>query len=335
MVQEPMGLIVVQKRSKRRPKPGDIFRVDLTTGQTVWGRILTLDARVESISGLALLYFFRPRPAAEGAPASLPVSELLFRPVLTNKLGFSHGYFTIVDNRPFTSDERLATHCYEWLDETFHDETGAVLQTATEPLLSSCVRSYLTIEDEIAKALGIPVEGDAEPVPVSHAPLPEARFWSIVDAARTRAKKQSAWASSLAKELKELTPEDIAAFDAAFAERMRRAHDYSLWGAAYLLDDGSSDDGFLGFRAWLIFQGRDVFEAALKDPETLARFAGHGDFDAEEVLGVAAKRFEAKSDDAFDPAPCDNAEPSGQPFDEDALAERYPTLARAVDGTST
>jgi hypothetical protein len=324
-----MGLIVVQKKSSKRPKVGDVFRVDLTTGQVIWGRVVALDVRVGSFTGLTLLHFFQPRPRTEGPPAALPMDELLFDfgPILTNNLGFSRGYFTLVENRPFGPGER-PTYCFKWLtDGKYHDETGAELPARVLPFARSGVHSPLTIEDEIARALGLPTE-EEEMAPAPGEPLPDARFWSIIDSVRK--KKQSAWASSLAKELKYLPPEEIAAFDAAFAERMRRAHDYALWAAAYLLDDGCSDDGFLGFRAWLIFQGRDVFEAALADPQTLARFAGHGDFDAEELLSVAPERFAAKSDDAFDPAPYDNAEPTGTPFDEATIGTRYPKLAAAV-----
>jgi hypothetical protein len=36
------------------------------------------------------------------------------------------------------------------------------------------------------------------------------------------------------------------------------------------MNGGCSDDGFEYFRAWLLAQGRDTFEKALEDPDTLA-----------------------------------------------------------------
>ncbi|TYB52801.1 DUF4240 domain-containing protein, partial [Nonomuraea sp. PA05] len=50
------------------------------------------------------------------------------------------------------------------------------------------------------------------------------------------------------------------------------AHRADLWGAAYLINGGCSDDGFEYFRCWLVGQGREVYEAALDDPDSLAEY---------------------------------------------------------------
>lgn len=52
---------------------------------------------------------------------------------------------------------------------------------------------------------------------------------------------------------------------------MELADKYGLWNAAILIhEDGCYTDGFEDFRAWLIFQGRETYLAALKDPDSLA-----------------------------------------------------------------
>lgn len=58
----------------------------------------------------------------------------------------------------------------------------------------------------------------------------------------------------------------VAEFDAA----MRRAYSYDLWGAAYLIHGGCSDDTFWDFRAGLVALGKEVYERALADPDSLA-----------------------------------------------------------------
>ncbi|WP_449342020.1 DUF4240 domain-containing protein [Streptomyces aurantiogriseus] len=40
--------------------------------------------------------------------------------------------------------------------------------------------------------------------------------------------------------------------------RYDRAYTWDLWGAAWVLLDGASDDAFDFFRCWLIGQGREV-----------------------------------------------------------------------------
>ena len=54
------------------------------------------------------------------------------------------------------------------------------------------------------------------------------------------------------------------------------AEQYGLWTAAAVMERGCSDDGFIDFRAWLIAQGKDVYLAALRDPDTLAEVEPYG-----------------------------------------------------------
>jgi hypothetical protein len=43
-----------------------------------------------------------------------------------------------------------------------------------------------------------------------------------------------------------------------------------LWQAAYLIEGGCGDDGFMDFRDGLVLQGRAVFTRAVADPDSLA-----------------------------------------------------------------
>ena len=56
------------------------------------------------------------------------------------------------------------------------------------------------------------------------------------------------------------------------------ADKFGLWDAAGVMKEyGCSDDGFIDFRAWLIAQGREVYFAALADPDSLADVVPYGD----------------------------------------------------------
>ncbi|MFA1547585.1 DUF4240 domain-containing protein [Actinomadura chokoriensis] len=43
-----------------------------------------------------------------------------------------------------------------------------------------------------------------------------------------------------------------------------------LWNAAYLIEGGCGDDGFMDFRSGLVLLGREVFTRAVADPDSLA-----------------------------------------------------------------
>ncbi|MFD0852522.1 DUF4240 domain-containing protein, partial [Actinomadura adrarensis] len=88
---------------------------------------------------------------------------------------------------------------------------------------------------------------------------------------------------------------DILAFQQILWNLMAESFRDPLWGAAYMINGGCSDDGFAYFRAWLIGQGRAVFERAVDDPDALADLPTvqeaaedwRDDFDNEEVLSIA------------------------------------------------
>ncbi|GAA0646729.1 DUF4240 domain-containing protein [Streptomyces thermocarboxydovorans] len=167
--------------------------------------------------------------------------------------------------------------------------------------------------------------------------MDEAQFWELIDAAREDAGGDpEEQADLLVERLVQLDPESVLDFARHFESRYHRAYTWDLWGAAWVLLDGASDDAFDFFRCWLIGQGREVFEGALhNDPDELAELLD--DFDEEidgdgEELGYAAdEAYEQLTgtvapDLELPPAP---AEPAGTPIDfEDdaALAERYPRL---------
>ena len=66
-------------------------------------------------------------------------------------------------------------------------------------------------------------------------------------------------------------PEQALNFHSIIHGYMDLADQYGLWNAATLIhEDGCYSDGFEDFRAWLIFQGRETYLAALKDPDSLA-----------------------------------------------------------------
>ncbi|WP_327320681.1 DUF4240 domain-containing protein [Streptomyces sp. NBC_01235] len=167
--------------------------------------------------------------------------------------------------------------------------------------------------------------------------MDETEFWELVDASREAAEGDpEEQADLLVERLVRLDPESVLDFARHFESRYNRAYRWDLWGAAWLLLDGASDDAFDFFRCWLIGQGREVFEGALHgDPDSLADLLD--DFDEEidgdgEELGYAAdEAYEQLTgtvapDLGIPPAP---SEPEGTPVDfenEGSLAERYPRL---------
>ncbi len=148
--------------------------------------------------------------------------------------------------------------------------------------------------------------------------MDETEFWELVDDAREAAEGDpEEQADLLVDRLAQLDPDSVLDFARHFESRYNRAYRWDLWGAAWVLLDGASDDAFDFFRCWLIGQGREVFEGAVHDPDSLAElldeFDEEIDGDGEELGYAADEAYEQLTgvvapDLAIAPAP---AEPEG------------------------
>lgn len=166
--------------------------------------------------------------------------------------------------------------------------------------------------------------------------MDETEFWELIDGTReATGSDPDDQADALVERLLGLDPESVLDFSRHFEARYNRAYRWDLWGAAWVLLDGASDDAFDFFRCWLIGQGREVFEGALHSPDDLAGllddFDPAVDGDAEELGYAADEAYEqltgsAAPDLGLPPPP---REPEGTPldFEDDAvLASYYPRL---------
>jgi hypothetical protein len=109
--------------------------------------------------------------------------------------------------------------------------------------------------------------------------MSEDDFWRIIEESRSgfwnsfRGVTQDAQEATLKKLLSKLSVQDIISFDRIFTELLYKSYTWELWGAAYVMHGGCSDDSFDYFRNGLIASGREKFERALKDVESLADWA--------------------------------------------------------------
>jgi Protein of unknown function (DUF4240) len=168
-------------------------------------------------------------------------------------------------------------------------------------------------------------------------PMPDERFWGLIALTTMHGKDPGRQVVALRVVLAALPLHDIEAFQAAFDKAMARSYRWDLWGAAFVVNGGASDDGFEYFRCWLISRGKAAFEQVLADPDSLGDFVDPGTKAVRELEAfayVAGEVWSARSgrpvtelaeaaDDAAHPT-----QPTGKPFTEDAahLSARYPKL---------
>ena len=160
----------------------------------------------------------------------------------------------------------------------------------------------------------------------------EDTFWRLVDSVWDQAGPiTDEYGDALRSMLAALAPEELIGFEKLFDDVMNRAYRWDLWGAGYVVNGGCSTDGFVYFRAWLVMQGRELFERALADPDSLADLCGdpEEDYECEDVLYVARELYEEKTGSEMPyhgTIDAVSSGPAGERWEEDDLEALLPRL---------
>jgi hypothetical protein len=162
--------------------------------------------------------------------------------------------------------------------------------------------------------------------------MTEAAFWQLMSETRSAAGNDTGKQSELLKErLTQLSPAAIIEFARVRQRLDERAYTWNLWAAAYVIEDGCSDDCFRAFRGYLISLGKGPYVNALRNPDSLASVVEDAETGHWENAGnVAPDAYSSVTGADF---PLDDSDvsgsPRGTPFDENdgALARSYPRLA--------
>lgn len=128
-------------------------------------------------------------------------------------------------------------------------------------------------------------------------------FWNLVaETKRECGQDMDASLQYLTERLTALGPQQAQDFHDILQGYHGLAYQYGLWSAATLMCEyGCTDDGFIDFRAWLIAQGKEVYLAALADPDSLANVEAYGGCQFEKFSCVGSYVLEALTGkDAYD-----------------------------------
>lgn len=145
--------MAVLKRSRNKPEVGDLFAMLPPAGKYLFGRVIRTDA-MGPMKAL-LIYIYADRSEGKKAPENLSPHSLLIPPTFTNALGWTHGRFETIENRPLGPGDVLERHCF-YADDRYYNEDWEVVPERTEPCGFGGLVSYRMLDDMISDALGIP-----------------------------------------------------------------------------------------------------------------------------------------------------------------------------------
>ena len=163
----------------------------------------------------------------------------------------------------------------------------------------------------------------------------EAQFWSVIESGGPDALDDpEQQLEAIQSELSQLSPNEVRDFYKLFNQKMAYAYDWNLWGAAYLINGGCSDDGFAYFRAWLISRGQRVYEAAVQNPDSLVDIVDpeRDDYEFEDIWYIAQDVYEELTGREMPSVNVSELiEPRGEQWDyhaDEEITQRFPKLSK-------
>jgi hypothetical protein len=164
--------------------------------------------------------------------------------------------------------------------------------------------------------------------------MDEADFWKLIDKSKVAATNNyQAQINTLKTVLLTLESANIEKFDNTFTALLAASYDYRLWGAAYVINGGCSDDCFDYFRQYLIGHGKEKFYQTIKDPESCVSWIKSEEEDNWEGLQYSAmEAYKQKTGRELPKAYHPKFELKGKPFDEETVIKQYPKLAKKFMG---
>lgn len=106
--------------------------------------------------------------------------------------------------------------------------------------------------------------------------MDEAKFWELLEPGRRDPDPKNQLRAALMK----LEPEELEAFQARLDAVFERANQWALRSAVALIERDDGDERFDQFRFGLIMRGKTIYDAALRDPDSLAYAEVKADPDA-------------------------------------------------------
>lgn len=164
-------------------------------------------------------------------------------------------------------------------------------------------------------------------------------FWNFIDSVKPKKSYTfKSYYASLMKSLSRKSNEELVRLQAAYDVLSNQAYTWDLWGAAYIIKGGCSDDDFIDFRTGLIFQGQSIFEKVLLNPDELSSIdTAPKFFDYEEFGNSFYEVYDERTDDEPDFESLVEKEnrkirtpsgPAGNSWRDDSeLVVRFPNLA--------
>jgi hypothetical protein len=178
------------------------------------------------------------------------------------------------------------------------------------PLILLLLLSFYTdAEGEDSMGFVRNLFGKQPEISVTSEMMEEDLFWSIIEKSLRNSHGQDEQEAFLIKDLQSLSPTEIIGFRLRTDKLLYDTYNSEMWCAAYIMNGGCSDDCFEYFRLWVISKGKEVYQNAKENPDTLISQVSEGQdyYEFETFWYVSLAAFEKKTGkELYDYIDCDN-----------------------------
>lgn len=150
--------LMILRRSRHHPAPGDVFVANAMGKRWIAGRVIVVDSTFMSNNGI-LVYVYK-REFASPADIKAPLKpDLLFAPVVINRGSWTEGYFVHLFNAPLQPEDLLPRHVFERshsTSPTFLDEHRRPIDPPRPGEWCGRAAQGYGIDYDVSVALGLP-----------------------------------------------------------------------------------------------------------------------------------------------------------------------------------
>jgi hypothetical protein len=126
--------------------------------------------------------------------------------------------------------------------------------------------------------------------------MTEAIFWSLIEQSRAESKTRPKQIFQILQEkLTRFSSDEILRFDHILHEILRFGYRSNMLAAATIINVTSDLDELNEFESFIIMQGKEVWDNALKNPDSLADMEVEDEAKCSELLEIPEKAYEQAS----------------------------------------
>lgn len=158
-------------------------------------------------------------------------------------------------------------------------------------------------------------------------------FWELIDESST-ADSNIGKVELLGSKLATFDPSAIKRFAVLLNDCMDQLNHWDLWAVAWISRNGCSDDDFDYFKAWIIMQGRAVFESVIASPLSVTEHVhSQQDIQCEALLHTPFSVYEEKTSRPLRLSSRNQSKIKGKSWTEAELQDRYPAVWNRIKQT--